>query len=218
MDLFYLGERDYVNGLTLFEEMLKSFIKCFSRKVKLPFLVTNFKVNKFVRHNAELVYYQSGDIQFYSRLKKASARIDVETTEDSYILLLFENNDFPVKRWLSDYDRSVYIKKAFTDNVGNTTVSLINLNDTYGLLRGIIEANHRYVTEEARKVGGEKSVSFAYLTNFKCLDKIGISQVNDVNFKVTSDFVVYDRRFIIRSFHIEGLGDDLDSELCFFIS
>ena len=92
-DLYYLGRRLYVNGLSVFEEMLKPFISKQNIKEYGRSAIKLFKVNKFIYNQSYVLVYNSYDIRGNKKLKTASARIDVIIGSAEYTLLLFENSD-----------------------------------------------------------------------------------------------------------------------------
>ena len=63
INFYFLGGRNYVNGLSIFEEMLKTYrLSC---GVDFPHIskIKTFKINKFVRNNSWIELYKPVEIR-----------------------------------------------------------------------------------------------------------------------------------------------------------
>lgn len=214
--LYFLGKRDYVNGLTLFEEMLKPILADFRSIVSHPTYIKLFKVNNFIRTHAWVEVYRTRDIKYQPKLKMASARIDFLSDKDDYTLLLFEKSDKRVTKRVEDYDRGVYVAEYKTLGDKSTVAKLAHLKNTFDLVRGIVEVNHRYVTKESGKMDIYGGAFFAYLTCFPFLSESTVSGVDMIHFDFKNIVYAHERRFLTRTVRIEGVKNVHDTEICFF--
>jgi hypothetical protein len=215
LSLYFLGRRDYVNGVTLFEEMLKAFSAYSHTEVTRPYHIKLCKINKFVRDNAWMEISRSEDAPPTPRLKGASVRIDLLTASGPFTLLLFTKHGQTVTHHGDDYDRGGYVAEDRSFDDGSTVAKLRNLQDVYDLMRGITEVNYRFVTAEAKKLDIQQGASWAYLADFPFFIDPDISSISTVRFNSKSILSAYGKRFTIRTFHIDGKGG-ADSEICFF--
>ena len=83
-------------------------------------------------------------------------------------------------------------------------------------MRGIIEANHRFCLNEAKKIGLRHKASWAYLKNFRMSAFTQKHQSYSVEFDMKSLVDLYEKIFIIRQIKLLGL-EDIPAELCFFL-
>ena len=95
-------------------------------------------------------------------------------------------------------------------------VFLKQINSFSDLMRGIIEANHRFCLNEAKKADLKHRASWAYLKNFRLPADITMYQNCSAEFKVMSVVDIYKKIFIIRQLKLLGL-EGTPAELCFFL-
>lgn len=212
---YFLGSRDYVNGLTIFEESLRAFLqddRTASRNIKK---IKRFNINQFIRTNCKLAIVESPKAVTKARL--AAARMDIEMNDETlWKLLLFELMNEPVSKRLEDYDRSIYINEEFNITDSQSTVRLNNITDPFTLMRGIVEASYRHCIRLASKVGIKQGISWAYLKNFSWPNGVDYSGYTDIKFKDKPPVRIYDKIFIVRNFYVKESGADPKSEICFF--
>lgn len=217
LDLYYLGNRDYVNGLTLFEEMLKGYSKFPHPDIAAPSMIKLFQVNRFIRNDVSIEIYKSKDIKKHPILKAASARIDLRTLLSDFSILLFEKPGQSVTKQISDYDRGIYIEEAEHSKNGGSFAKLANIKNVFDLMRAIVEVNYRFVKEDSKNTGKNDTPSWAYSSNFLFYDKLEVSRISTVHYKLKNIYEAYGKRFYIRTVHIEGRKGDIISDICFFI-
>jgi len=216
INFYFLGSRNYVNGLSIFEEILKTYLK--TRGADLSFIskLKIFKINQFIRNNAWIEIYRPAEIRNNPKITKASARLDLLTDDGEVSILLFEKID-PVVRRIDDYDRGQYLTKLSHFPDASSTVEIVNFDDIYGLMRGVIEANYRFVTEKTAQAGKAGSASWAYLTNFDFFEMADTTSKLRTSFTLDSTYKAYQKLFFIRTVRIETPQKDVISELCFFV-
>jgi hypothetical protein len=215
LNLCFLGQRDYVNGLTLFEEMLTSFCRLTGQSVAKIENIDYFKVNNFVRNDClfstQLEYEFSAD-----ELKSSAAMLNLSAGGQKHICLLHQIKSAQVVKRLPDYDRAHYIKNIIDKECERQSVFLKEINSITDLIRGIIEANHRFCLNEAKKAGLKLRASWAYLKNFRMPVNIKKIKNCSVEFDTISIVDIYEKIFIIRQIKLWGVGDT-PAELCFFL-
>lgn len=215
LSLYYLGERSYVNGLSLAEEMLKCFMQSSEEH---PAFIKHFQVSRFVRSNAVVECWKSVAELDRGKVKSAAARIDLTTDiDEARILLLFPLEDEPVNVRLEEYDRKAYVAAVANDEFGNSTAQLANINNMFDLVRGVVEVNHQFVTRKAKEIGVLKGVSWAYLSRFPFLSDADAAKTLSVSYGDFKNFDLRHNRYFIRSLKLGE--DDLEepSEIGFFI-
>jgi len=214
---YYLGSRDYVNGLTIFEESLQAFLSVDGRASRSIRRISRFNVHKFIRNSCRLKIIKNDSV--VAQVREAAARIEVVMDDDTnWKLLLFERKNDPVVERVADYDRSIYIESECHTSAQETTVMLDNIRDFFSLVRGIVEANYRYCVNVAARANVHQGVSWAYLTNFRRPKDLDVSSHPDITFREKSTVRAYDKVFIIRNFSINKLSENDESEICFFYS
>jgi hypothetical protein len=214
LSLYYLGQRNYVNGLTLLEEMLTSFCQLTGQKVTKIEKIDYFKVNKFVRNNC--LFTTKSENRFSTdELKSSAAMLNLSSGGRKHICLLHQIDGSSVVKHLPDYDRGHYVGKILDGKFDKQKVFLREVSTVTDLLRGIIEANHRFCLNEAKKAGLEQRASWAYLKNLGLPD---IKQYENcwVEFELKSVVDIYEKVFIIRQIKLRDL-EDISAELCFFL-
>jgi hypothetical protein len=217
INFYFLGNRNYVNGLSIFEEILKTYLNDFGSGLSPLSKIKTFKINKFVRNNSWIEVYNSEDVRNNPKIRKASARIDFLTFEDQISILLFEKKGEPVKSRLKEYDRGQYLAKLTHFKDDSSVAEIVNFNDSFDFMRGIVEANFRFVNKKAAQLGKQAKSSWAYLINFDFFDMTTIPSKLTVHFKFDNSYEAYERYFIIRKLRIEKLQNDSITEMCFFI-
>ena len=173
-------------------------------------------MNKFVRNNSWIEFYRSAEIRKNPKIRQASARIDLLSDEDQFSILLFEKKD-PVKKQVKDYDRGQYLAKLLHFPDDSSIAEIINFSDIFDVMRGIIEANFRFVNENAAQFGKRGRSSWAYLTNFDFFNMANVSSKITALFKFDNHYAAQEKHFIIRTLQIEKFQEDTVSEICFFI-
>jgi len=217
--LFYLGKRDYVNGLTIFEEMLKSYQKIDKVSNENGFItsIKSFKINRFIRSNCFLEIKGDNASNIISR--DVAAQMHILTGESGgKKLLLFEQKRQPVVEKKEDYDRSIYIEDEYKIEDGIYLTILNNISDTFSLVRGVVEANYRYCMAEVIRTGASGRPSWAYLTNFKWPDNSDFSLYKEVKFKDKSTVHHNGKCHLIRRCSVKGLNENFETEICFFFN
>jgi hypothetical protein len=216
INLYFLGNRDYVNGLSIFEEMLKSYLLSCGADVSHISKIKTFKINKFIRNNSWIELYKPAEIRKNPKIRKASARLDLLTDRGEVSILLFEKND-PVKTRLKEYDRGQYLAKLSHFPDDSSIAEIINFTDIFELMRGIIEANFRFVNEKAAQMEKTGSASWVYLSNFDFFEMANAPSKLTACFRLDSTYEAYQKFFIIRSLQIEKFQENIISEICFFV-
>ena len=213
LELFYLGPRDYVNGLTLVEEMLAGYMRVSGKR---PEHIKKFQINKWVRTHAHLECWETARLRGNRRVREASARIDLRTGDAAESLLLFAEASAPVTERIEEYDRKAYVASASDDNSGETIAQLANINNITDLLRGVVEVNHQYVIRQAAEVGVEKGVSWAYMTGFPYLLDDSARETLSLQYGVPKMFDAKGLRYSVRTFHLDGAMGENEGAMCFF--
>lgn len=213
LDLFYLGERDYVNGLTLLEEMLAAYARLSGKR---PDFIKKFQVNKWVRTDAEMQAHDSETVRRNPRLREAAVRIDLTAGGPPVTLLLFGIDDKPVDARIEEYDRAAYVAEAKDTAGGGTAARLANIGGMVDLMRGVVEVNHQYVTRTSAEIGINKGISWAYLTNFPYLGDGEARAVLEVAFDPPTVFNARGHRYTVRRVKLPGRTTSPDAEMCFF--
>jgi hypothetical protein len=213
--LYFLGRRDYVNGLTLFEEMLGSFYRLTSQTVADIANVDYFKINSFIR--SDCLFTTKLESEFTpDEIKSAAALLSISSGGCKHICLLHKINRAQVDNHLPDYDRARYIEQVVDVELKKQRVFLKQINSFSDLMRAIIEANHRFCLDEAKKAGLKHRASWAYLKNFRLPADINMYQNCSVEFEVMSVVDIYKKIFIIRQLKLLGL-EGTPAEICFFL-
>lgn len=210
--LYRLGSRDYVNGLTLFEEMIDTYLKDkTSAGIKT---IKIFKVNQFIRSDAKLYKTRDGE---NLDLGKPAAVINLIDKDDQNIKLsLFIDENSATPPLLEEYDRSQYVSETFTEkDVEKSTLN--NISDFRSFIRGIIEVNHRYCCAMAAEIGINKGVSWAYLKNLDWCDEEEFAKLTRINYEQKSDMEHLGKRYVIRNLSFDQRSASKKTEVCFFI-
>ncbi len=217
LPLYFLGSRNYVNGLSLFEEMLKAYEKRFGVSSPID-RIQNFKVNSSVTHNCRLLITEDKRNKFYGEKNSSSASIDLLRNDGKEIYLrLYEERENPVKKKIPDYDRGLYIKKEHLEKNKIQTVILHNIRDNCSLVRGIIEANFRYCVAQAQKMGITNGISWAYMKNLPWPASMVPKSTIKIRFKKKSLFYSTNI-YIIRKLSIDSIDHNYGTEICFFFN
>lgn len=215
LNLYYLGQRDYVNGLTLFEKMLSSFCELTGQRVATIENIDYFKVNNFVRSNC--LFSMKSKRRFSAdELKSSAAMLNLSSGGRKHICLLHQINENPVVKRLPDYERAHYIKNILDEKSNKQRVFLKEIRSFTDFLRGLVEANHRFCVNEAKKIGLESRVSWAYLKNLPMPSGIKNNENYMVEFDMLPVVDIYEKIFIIRQIKLPGL-EGTPAELCFFL-
>jgi len=221
LDFVYLGSRNYVNGLTIFEEMIKAFMLFENTAISRPTYIKQFKVKEFLRTNArmEILMPQSGleNIFMHPWLKTANGRIDLFTAQKkAFVLLLFGKPDEPVNKSAEEYDRGNYIsdQKIFKDR--SAVSKLTNLGNVFDLLRGIVEVNQRLSNKDIKELINRNKSYWAYMKDFKFVNTSELYQVREIHFSPPVFVHGLSRVFTIRKVKIMGLAGAPVLEIGYF--
>ena len=215
LNLYFLGSRNYVNGLTLFEEMLGLFYRLTGRTVADITSVNYFKINSFIRSDCQFTTKLESEFT-PDEIQSAAALLSISSGGCKHFCLLHKINGARVENHLPDYDRAKYIKQIVDVETKKQRVYLKQINSFSDLMRGIIEANHRFCLDEAKKAGLKHRASWAYLKNFCLPADSNLYQNCSAEFEVMSVVDIYKKIFIIRQLKILGL-EGTPAELCFFL-
>jgi hypothetical protein len=215
LDLFYLGRRDYVNGLTLFEEMLKAFMQSTGSR---PEHVHRFQIQKWVRTDAVLECHRTPELRGDRRAREASVRLDLRAGNDQFSLLLFPQPNSPIDSRLDEYDRKAYIESIREKSTGVTDTRLAKVQNMFDLVRGIVEANYQYVLREAATMGIERGVSWAYLNDFPFLTDEQARKSLNLRFDEPKIFDAGGNRYYVRSLSFLALDRCGPAEICYFFA
>lgn len=215
LNVYFLGSRNYVNGLTLFEEMLSSFGRLTGRTVTDIESIDYFKVNSFIR--SDCLFTTKLESKFSpDEIQSAAALLSISSGGRKHVCLLHKISGARVENHLPDYDRAKYIKQIVDVEIKKERVFLKQINSFSDLMRGIIEANHRFCLNEAKKAGLKHRASWAYIKNFRLPTDINRYQNCSVEFEEMSVVDIYRKIFIIRQLKLLGL-ESTPAELCFFL-
>lgn len=212
--LYFLGYRDYVNAVTLFEEMLIGFSACTGNSIDDVRQIDVFRVNRFIRSACQLEIAQARN----GMPQHAAVYLELQTrTDQAYVLYLNEINDRPVAERRPDYDRGRYVANMQTDDQGNTNAQLKNLEHSFDFLRGLVEVNYRFCVELASQRCVYKGVGWGYMLRLSWLRASEIRKVASLVFSMKSEFHLSNRVFIIRNLFIHtAIELSQPAELCFF--
>lgn len=216
LELYYLDDRDYVNGLTLFEESMRSICGFLNVNPLPPLVVQQFKMMKFIRTHAHLELYHLNDIAQRSRLRYASALLDLAIDEVEYRALLFPEDAKTGPVTVQSYDRSGYVKEAEHHNDGTSRAIIHNVRNSYELLRGVIEVNQRFTVKHAPRMGIPASRFWGYMTGYRFTDPQSIPKEIEVDFHLKQVMPQKDSSMIVRAVDMPTLADMTEFELCFF--
>jgi hypothetical protein len=152
LELYYLGYRKYVNGITLLEEM----INCFAGHSNFPvesLEVKNFKIMNFVHNN--------GIILFDAKSRKVDVSLTLSGNGEKRKISFVQNPNDPVVTIKEDYDRSKFITKYYSKGEGTTIAELHNILNYRDFIRAIVEANYHFCCE----LVPTNHVSIGYIQN-----------------------------------------------------
>jgi len=213
--LYFLGDRTYVNGLTLFEEMLKTGIRGFLKEKGHIVRIRAFRVNRFVHSNGIIEIAETKSMP--SGRSPSAALMEIETGGGEIWQMAFqeEKGGNPPER-REDYDRGLYIRRETVEEEGYQTTFLHNVTDPFDLMRGIVESNYRYCTLQAEKMNVRHGVSWAYLRDFVWPDQGDLQGMGEVTFQKKSFIRAYGNYYIMRKVSVRNLMDQFSAEICFF--
>ncbi len=215
ISLYFLGKRNYVNGLTLFEEMLNTFLICTGGDLFRLTGIIRFEIFRFLRYNCSFEFYEIIDHKKF-KYRNPVSRMDILYSNIPYRLLFYENRNSPVDSRKEDYPRDIYLESETAEKNGFLDVNLTNIFDLYSLVRGIVESNFRYCRKIAQYDGIDEGVSWAYLNGFRFLEETDFSRVDKVSFFRKSVVHSPQKVFIVREIMIEKLGIQTGCDICFF--
>lgn len=216
ISLYSLGARDYVNGLTLFEETIKEFLAHVKTLPRADLKIDLFKVTSFVRDSTQMLVSHLNDAALREHMPRASVRFDLELAGNPYrILLVPEDREGPLPN-RPDYDRQVYVRQDEHRTDGTSSAVLQNIHDCYDLLRGIVEVNQRYTVLHAPHRGLPASRYWAYMTNYLCRLDASFPDAIEAEFSLKKSFQIRGRTLIVRAVRVPSHDSDIDMELCFF--
>jgi len=209
--LYFLGTRDYVNGLTLFEEMISVF------KTERPDLfskmseIKNFRVNRFVRSECYMTISLAED-----PTERSTAQLNVSLNNSEAVkICLHEREGEFVEERRPDYDRGIYIaKEKYAGSVHH--VNIQNIKSEKDFIRGIVEAVHREICSLAAKRGIEKGISWAYLTKLPWPKLAELKNFGEFSLERKRSFEMKDRQWELRKLIIPGLTSKDPAEIGFF--
>ncbi len=218
LKLYFLGPRDYVNGLTMFEEMVKAFLSYPSPRVVRPTLIRQFRFNRFLRAHArmEILATPPGHPPQQPVLKGENARVDLMTPGAEFTLLLLEKPEEPVAASMPEYDRGVYISRQEGLPDGTTRAQMANVDDPFELLRGIIEVMQRITNKELQALTGRPKSYWGYIKGYPFLPDEEAAGVRSVLFEKSSIIKGRDRMFAVRQVRLEDLEGSAPAEICYF--
>lgn len=213
---YFLGLRSYVNGLTLFEEMIKTYLDWKQEHDTWIKAVEVFRINHFVRNACHLEIYQA-NLPQRDNVLRAAARMKIHTANsDTAHLLLMEKDEQPVLTTRQDYDRDQYILSETDDSMISDEATLCKASDLYTLMRGIVEVNYRHCCNKALEWNVSSGVSWAYLNHFICPTLDPDAESINVSFSKGSLITLPDKIFIVRHFQIMGHTSSQQAEMGFF--
>jgi hypothetical protein len=216
IDFYFLGSRNYVNGLTIFEEMIKASHDLITRSYGSIKNIHLFKIHKFVRSNCSLVILGPQDQPGYTS-QEVSAIMSLGLAKGQDIRLHLLERKEPASARLVDYDRGVYINRENGNDIGPVSVHLRNIKSEYDLIRAIVEANYRHCVALAADHGVYQGVSWAYIKNFPWFEEAKASRVEVINFQKLSVFPARERIFFIRTFSL-NVKPEMEIEIGFFFN
>ena len=218
LKLYFLGRRDYVNGLTMFEEMVKAFESYPSSRVVRPILIRQFRFNRFVRSHArmEILAMPPGQPAERPVLKGENARVDLMAPGADFTLLLLEKPEEPVATSLPEYDRGVYIAEQENRPDGTVSAEMANVHDAFELLRGIVEVMQRITDQELQALTGRPKSYWGYIKGYPFLLDERAAGVHSVLFEKSSIIRGRDRMFAVRQVRLEGPEGNAPAEICYF--
>lgn len=211
LPLYFLGDRPYVNGLTLLEESLIG--ACALRGCGLDAIesVLSFRVNRFVRTHCRLI-----DLERDAAQRRPAATLKLALHSGAHVALaLQEDESAPAPPRRPDYDRKALLRRIEHGADGGTNVELAPPEGPFDLLRGLVEANHQFCTADAQRNRGGKS-SWASLTAFPWPGPWRQHGGLEARFTLESVVRTPQRLFLIRSLHAAGQTTGQDAEFCFF--
>jgi hypothetical protein len=214
INFYFLGSRNYVNGLTIFEEMLKASQDLITQSYGPLKSIHLFKINKFIRSNCSLVILAPHEQPEHTP-QEASALMTLRLVNGPDLRLFLLEKEEMVTARLADYDRGRYIGSENADVAGLVSVGLRHIHSEYDLMRAIVEANYRHCVALAAAQGVHQGVSWAYLKDFPWLEKEEASRVRTVNFRNLSVFPTRERLFVIRTFLLD-VRPQAEAEMGFF--
>jgi hypothetical protein len=212
--LYRLGERFYVNGLSIIEELVRSYDKEISRTD----IITNiklFKFNGFVTKNSTVYYIPSGDKFNPKKTPDAMMSFDTELGSN-HKFLIYQNVNEPDAIQVPDMDRSKYIENESLTDDHNDSIELKNIYDPNDFFRALIESNNRFSKRIAKNDGVESGTAWAHLRNFKYPSLLECRDIKQINYKFISKRQIGDTVFLLRKFNLSGSKEIFDSEICFF--
>lgn len=216
LGLYYLGGRDYVNGLTVFERMMQVFMASSFGQGAMPVHVELFKLNHFVRNHCHMEVMPAGTKGIGPKFRDAAARIDVSSEAGAHVLLLFQENGRPVTERKEDCDRTRYIRNVTQSGEGEAVASFQHVSDAFDLLRGIVEVNQQLTKAEAKRLGFDGSPSWAYMTHYFLQDMTSPSESIEASFSSQGVVISRGNIYTTRTVRLNGVLNQLPMALCFF--
>jgi len=208
----FLGNRNYINGLTIFETFIDY---CLKHNIAI-YKIESFKLLSFISTNCRIIISESFD---KSIATKVSAMMTISTAlKQKVTILLLEIKHNPIEHREEEYDRNKYVD--YVNDISNkkSVAKLINVAKFHSLVRGIIEVNYRYCNEKLFLPGVILKSNWAYMLNLVYINlaTTGISECL-VEFTNKKMLETKERIFFIREFKILSINLNSISELCFFI-
>ena len=213
---YFLGSRNYVNGLTIFEEMLKASNDLITQSYGAIKSIQLFKINKFIRSDCSLVILSPND-RSDQPPQEVSASITLLLANGQTLRLCLVPQKEMVTIRLPDYDRGRYIGQENSDDAGLVSVQLHHIENEYDLMRAIVEANYRPCVALAAGRGVQRGVSWAYLKHFPWLEKQKASRVKKITYLKMLVFPTRDKIFVIKTFMLDEMPG-VEIEMGFFFN
>lgn len=153
LDVGFLGDRDYVNGVTLLEAAFAVAEAEAGRQGRRIVRIRKAECRQFIagacRIRAQKTTSASG-----SPTPQAVFEYDLDAPGGRLRYAVYaEAGDVPRR---PDYDRQIYLQEISHDMASGTTVgTLVAPYDVSGFFRGLVEANHQFCINVARRLGGQ---------------------------------------------------------------
>jgi len=163
LHLYFLGTRDYVNGVTIFEEMVSAFLSE-APMAGTPKRLKMLRLNHFTRSHARLIVEEAK----VKTAPECAAVCDIATSDRDVRLLLVPHLDQPVTERRDDYDRSLHIGVDEGLDEQTRRVLLRAEQGTVGMfqrIRGLVEVTYRAELKECKRF----RPSLVYLKDFPWL-------------------------------------------------
>ena len=213
--LYFLGSRNYVNGLTLFEEMINPHRLGELLGSRSIASIKQFKISRFFRSHGVLSAHLGAEAVAVAH-PNPGAMMHVALEDGTPMRLYLDDApNGPEPDRSPNIDRGVYLQQTARRQDGSRDVSLRAITGLRTLMRGVVEASFQHCVERAAGEGVSTGVSWAYLSNFTCPTDYSHASAQELQFAEKLVQRTPERMFVIYTLQAPYLAG-ARSTTCFF--